>query len=936
VGTQGERWVLLKFNLYDLFFISFVQLILVTVLVLSPARDIGTRFRWTGSKITEVLIGGVWAAAISAVACVLTHVLWGLPFGGLETAAYLLVIISLVVMAFQPDRYVIGQVFYASYAAAAVTFLAWAAFIAVVAAHSILEMLTTSVVLLLDLAAFLGWISYINYVSDVLCRARRGRPLAKADPDYKPFVSLHMPAYNEPPELFIETIQAVERIDYPNFEVVVIDNNTSDPAVWGPVEEYCRGRKRVRFVHVAPWPGYKAGACNLALRRYTDPRAEIIGLVDSDDIVQPHYLRETAGYFSDPSLGFLQTFEGNRDFEGSHYYTACVDSYQAFYLGNMSSRNERDTVPFVGTMGLFRRSALTAVGGWNEWCICEDTEASLRVLRDGWSGLYIPRCFGRGIVPPSFAGMLTQRHRWCFGAMQIMRLHWRSLMPWDHSTDNHLTSAQRRDYLMASLGWFRDLLMLAFSLLLLVITGLLASGSRFAVSPMDGGRSLLPMSLIIVATITMMCTLRLWTTMSYRRALRSLVISLSVSWVIALGCIEGMARRDAVFLRTSKTGGRRRIRTALRLTRVELLLAVALYAATSLLATSHHPPWLLIFIIFLQATVYLCGPSASVWNLWARGVPGEQYRRRFEQQRLRAERRRRSWLPRPAAAGAALTALCAGGVASAFLAPVPLLHTAVMRRAESPASLLSGSASTQVYLKLGSSASGADGAYYFISSVQLSTASARAGLRFSTSSLALLGEVLRAAAGGGRISDISLAFRTPGLNGRPTTESLDMFGAAAVTSFKEHLSGTPTGTVSLALPALSRVVSAPGPLQRVGPFAGLPGPALATKVQVTMGTAGGTETPSYAVTAVQLSQAASDAPLDLRFTTSSLPLLEGVFQGEGVTGIPVLTLSVRAGEDGHLSATALSYTFSGLSVGSFSENHSGLLSGTATLAVSPR
>ena len=192
----------------------------------------------------------------------------------------------------------------------------------------------------------------------------------------------------------------------------------------------------------------------------------------------------------------------------------------------MSSRNERDTVPFVGTMGLFRRSALTAVGGWNEWCICEDTEASLRVTRDGWSGLYIPRCFGRGVVPPSFAGMLTQRHRWCFGAMQIFRLHWRSLMPWDRSPDNHLTRAQRRDYLMASLGWFRDLLMLAFSLLLLVITGLLVTHSSFVVSPMDGARSLLPLSLIIVATITMLWTLRLWTTMSYRRALLSLVISL--------------------------------------------------------------------------------------------------------------------------------------------------------------------------------------------------------------------------------------------------------------------------------------------------------------------------------------------------------------------------------------------------------------------------
>ena len=927
--------MLLKFNIYDLFFLSFIQLVLSTMLVLSPARGIGARYRWTGSRITELFVGGVGVAAISAVACVLTHALWGLPIGGLETAAYLLVITSVVVMALQPNTNFVGQVFYASYLSASLTFIVYAAFIAVVATHSILEMLTASLVILLDGAAVVVWISNINYVSDVLCRARRGRPLPKADPNYKPFVSLHIPAYNEPPELLIETIKAVERIDYPNFEVVVIDNNTKDPAVWGPVEEYCRGRKRVRFVHVAPWPGYKAGACNLVLRRYTDPRAEIIGLVDADDIVQPHYLRETAGYFSDPSLGFLQTFEGNREFQGSHYYTACVDSFQAFYLSVMSSRNERDTVPFVGTMGLFRRSALTAVGGWNEWCICEDTEASLRVLRDGWSGLYIPRCFGRGVVPPSFKGMLTQRHRWCFGGMQIMRLHWRSLMPWDRSPDNHLTSAQRRDYLMASVGWFRDLLMLAFSLLLLVITGLLAADSGFAVSPMDGARSLLPLSLIIIATICMLWTLRLWTTMSFRRALLSLVISLSVTWVVALGCLEGMARRDAVFLRTSKVAGRRRIRTALRLTRVETTLAVALYIGAGLLATSHHPPWLLIFIIFLQATVYLCGPIASVWNLWAVGVPVPELQRRFETRRLRAERRRRSWarMPRPAAVGAALTALCAGGVASAFLAPVPLLHTAVMRRAESPQSLLAGSASTQVYLKLGSSTSGADRAYYFITSVQLSTASARVGLRFNTSSLALLGEVLRAAAAGGRTSHVSLAFRTPGVNGRPTTEFVDTFGTAAVASFKEHLSGTPTGTVSLALPALSHVVSAPGPLQRVGPFAGLSGPALATKVSVTMGTGA----PFYAVTAVQLSQTGSHAPLDLRFSMSSLPLLDGIFRDQGAAAsIPVLTLSVRAGGGGHPFATALTYTFSGLSVGSFAENLSGSLSGTATLVSRPR
>ena len=930
--------MLLKFSIFDLFFLSFVQLVLSTVLVLSPARGVGTRFRWTGSRITEVLVGGVGAAAIAALASVLTHALWGLPIGGLETAAYLLVIVSVIVMALQPNTNFVGQVFYASYLSASLTFIVYAAFIAVVATHSILEMLTASLVILLDLCAFVVWISNINYVSDVLCRARRSRPLPKADPGYQPFVSLHIPAYNEPPELLIETIKAVERIDYPNFEVVVIDNNTADPAVWGPVEEYCRDRPRVKFVHVAPWPGYKAGACNLALRRYTDPRAEIIGLVDADDIVQPYYLRETAGYFSDPGLGFLQTFEGNREFHGSNYYTACVDSFQAFYLSVMSSRNERDTVPFVGTMGLFRRSALTAAGGWNEWCICEDTEASLRVLRNGWSGLYIPRCFGRGVVPPSFKGMLTQRHRWCFGGMQIMRLHWRSLLPWDRSPDNHLTAAQRRDYLMASVGWFRDVLMLAFSLLLLVISGLLATGSGFAISPMDGARSLLPLSLIIIVTISMLWTLRIWTTMSFRRALLSLVISLSVTWVVALGCLEGIARRDAVFLRTSKVAGRRRIRTALRLTRVETSLAVALYVCVGLLAILRHRPWLLIVIIFLQATVYLCGPIASVWNLWAVGVPAPEYQRRFDERRLRARRRRWAWAPapRPAAVGAILAAVCLGGMTAAFLAPVPLLQaTAVVRRDVSPQALLAGSASTQVYLKLDSPAAGAGRAYYFITSVHLSTSPAGVRLRFGTSSLVLLGEVLRAAAAGRRISHVSLAFRTPGLNGRPTTEFVDTFGAAAVTSFREYLSGTPAGTVSLALPAVSHVLSTPGPLRRVGPFAGLPGSsaALPTKVYVTMGSAG----TSYAVSAVELSQAASRGPLDLRFTTSSVPLLDGIFRDQGAAiSIPAFTLSVRAEGGGRPSANALTYTFSSLSVGSFAENLSGSLSGTATLAVRPR
>lgn len=667
-----------QFNLYDLFVLSFVQLIVTTVLVLSPAREIGTRYRWTGSRATEVVLAMVGASAITALSCVIADALWDLPLGGLETASYLVAIFSAVVIVLRPDCNVIGTVFYAAFATAGFSFIAFAALVAADATRSIAEALTSSLIILLDLGAFMIWNSNINYTSDVLCRTRHSRALPDCDPTYAPMVSVHIPAYNEPPEMLIATIKAVEAMDYPNFEIVVMDNNTKEEAVWRPVEEYCRDREGVKFVHVAPWPGYKAGACNLALRRYTDPRAEIIAMVDADDIVKPYYLKETAPYFSEQRVGFVQTFEGNREFEGSDYYSACVDSYQAFYLAVMSSRQERDSVPFVGTMGLFRKSALLGIGGWNEWCISEDTEASLRVLKAGWSGLYIPRCFGRGVVPPTYAGLNTQRYRWCFGAMQILRLHWRSLMPWDRSPDNHLTPSQRRDYLMASLGWWRDLMMFGFAMILLAVTGLRLAGSNFALSPLAGSKSLLPMSLIIVATICMTWTLRYWTAISPKRALLSLAISLSSCWITARACIEGMARREGVFLRTSKVGvSGHRIRSALRLSRFETLLTLALFTAAGFLSEERRPPVLLIAIISLQGLVYLCAPLASLWNIRAQLTPALEYRRRFEEWRLRQARRSRTSYRRLGIAFAVVLSIILGTAVATITAPARLVpnHT---------------------------------------------------------------------------------------------------------------------------------------------------------------------------------------------------------------------------------------------------------------------
>src|SRR5262249_10365769 len=83
-------------------------------------------------------------------------------------------------------------------------------------------------------------------------------------------VSIHLPIHNEPPAMVIETLNSLAALDYPDYEVLVVDNNTKDRAAWEPVAAHCQRLEaaapgRFRFFHVDPLAGFKAGALNFAL-----------------------------------------------------------------------------------------------------------------------------------------------------------------------------------------------------------------------------------------------------------------------------------------------------------------------------------------------------------------------------------------------------------------------------------------------------------------------------------------------------------------------------------------------------------------------------------------------------------------------------------------------------------------------------------------------
>src|SRR5262245_37008691 len=80
---------------------------------------------------------------------------------------------------------------------------------------------------------------------------RRVTPQVRFDvPDAQlPFVSLHVPAHNEPPDMVIDTLRSLLQIDYPAYEIILIDDNTDDESLWRPVEGWCR-RHGVKFKHL--------------------------------------------------------------------------------------------------------------------------------------------------------------------------------------------------------------------------------------------------------------------------------------------------------------------------------------------------------------------------------------------------------------------------------------------------------------------------------------------------------------------------------------------------------------------------------------------------------------------------------------------------------------------------------------------------------------
>ena len=250
----------------------------------------------------------------------------------------------------------------------------------------------------------------------VLALIEKLRPAPADHPEYKPQVTVLIPAYNEEAAV-VQTIKAALACDYPKLEILVMDDGSTDQTP-DLVRANFGNDPRVRMIS-QPNRG-KPAALNHGLEEAT---GEVIISIDGDTIVDPEAIPRLVRHFADPKVGAVagnvKVINRNRwltRWQALEYITSQNLEKRAFDLLNC--------IPVVpGAVGAWRTSVLRDHHGFSGDTVAEDTDLTLTIRREGWKILYDEDAIGRTEVPETVEAFIRQRFRWTFGTLQAVWKH---------------------------------------------------------------------------------------------------------------------------------------------------------------------------------------------------------------------------------------------------------------------------------------------------------------------------------------------------------------------------------------------------------------------------------------------------------------------------------------------------------------------------------
>ncbi|MFK4382842.1 glycosyltransferase [Bradyrhizobium sp. USDA 223] len=440
----------------------------------------------------------------------------------------------------------------------------------------------------------------------------KNKPVESVPEDYCPKVSIHIPAYFEPVEMLKQTLDALSRLNYPNYECVVIINNTPDPAFWQPIQDHCRALgERFKFINAEKVQGFKAGALRIAMDR-TAADAEIIGILDADYVVEPDWLKDLVPAFADPRVGLVQAPQEHRDGDLSIMHYIMNGEYAGFFDIGMVQRNEANAIIVHGTMCLIRRAAMDMAGGWSSDTICEDSDLGLAIQELGWTTHYTNTRYGAGLLPDTYEAFKKQRHRWAYGGLQIVKKHWRRFLP----GASRLTPDQKREYGLGWLNWLgAESLGVVVALLNLIWVPIVAFAD---IAIPDKILTLPIIGAFIVSLVHFLSMYRARVAIKPGQMLGAMIAAMSVQWTVSRAVAQGLITEHIAFARTSK-GGLSRMSIEFQAFWEAVIGTLLLVGAGVLIATNSYKQITEIYIfagvLVLQSLPFLAAVAIAILEL---------------------------------------------------------------------------------------------------------------------------------------------------------------------------------------------------------------------------------------------------------------------------------------------------------------------------------
>lgn len=245
----------------------------------------------------------------------------------------------------------------------------------------------------------------------------------------QPKVSVLIPAHNEE-RVIGHALAAAITIDYPDYEVVVVDDGSTD-GTRSVVQPYVQ-RGQVRLIVKQQNEG-KAMALNDALPCLN---GDIVLIMDADAEPAPDILRHMLPHFEHARVAAVT---GNPRVKNVDTFLARLQLIEFSSIVSLLRRSQRvwgRIMTVSGVVAAFRKSALLDVGGFSPEMPTEDIELTWKLQRRFWDIRYEPRALVWMTVPSTLSGLMHQRRRWSRGLMQVLHkhrdvmLHWRYRRMW--------------------------------------------------------------------------------------------------------------------------------------------------------------------------------------------------------------------------------------------------------------------------------------------------------------------------------------------------------------------------------------------------------------------------------------------------------------------------------------------------------------------------